>query len=202
VGQTELRARYDLGESRVLLAFGFLTPDKGLDVLVEALALLAGRHALDGVRLVVAGSVRGRSGVFRLFELRDRRHVAAVRRRARDAGVDAMMTFTGYVASEEMATWFILADAAVLPYRRIEDSGVAAMAAAAGTPLIVSDAGELHLVYDSSSFAAGDPAALADALEAFLTRAQPPRGADGAGARTSLPAVAGETAQAYRRLLG
>jgi glycosyltransferase involved in cell wall biosynthesis len=189
-----LRARYELSDATVLLAFGFLTVDKGLDVFVEALAQL---QPASELRVVVAGGVRTRRGLFRVFELRDRLHVFRVRLRARQLGIDRMMTFTGYVPDEEVATWFNLANAAVLPYRRIEDSGVAAMAAAAGTRLLVSDAGELHRIYDSISFAAGDPDALARALKQFRSEA-------GAGGVETRPAscaspsqVADETATLY-----
>lgn len=195
-----LRSRYGLGSCRILLAFGFLTRDKGLDVLVDALAVLRRRRSLDDVRIVVAGAVRQRRGLFRIFELNDHRYVAGVRRRARRTGVETVMAFTGYVPAEETAVWFNAADAAVLPYRRIEDSAVAAMAAAAGTPLLVSDAGELHFTYPSMSFAAGSSHALAEALEQFL------RGDYGATTewrrtgRPSLPVVATETAAVYAAL--
>ncbi|MEO5874196.1 MAG: glycosyltransferase, partial [Streptosporangiaceae bacterium] len=67
----ELRERFGLGTARLLLSFGFIHVDKGLGDLVRALA------ASDGAdMLVVAGTVRRRTGLFRLFEARDRMHEA------------------------------------------------------------------------------------------------------------------------------
>jgi glycosyltransferase involved in cell wall biosynthesis len=115
---TELRARHGLGDARVLLAFGFIHVDKGLDDLVTALRLVPG-----DVRLVVAGDVRERQSVFRFFELRDRLHLRRVRQLIDRYGLDDRVVFTGYVPAGEVRPWFELAEAAVLPYTRIEQSG-------------------------------------------------------------------------------
>ena len=89
----ELRARFGLGRAPVLLAFGFIHVDKGLDDLVAALRLLP----RDDVRLVVAGDVRRRQGVWRVFELRDRLHLRRVRRLIARHGLGERVVFTGYV---------------------------------------------------------------------------------------------------------
>jgi glycosyltransferase involved in cell wall biosynthesis len=165
----ELRSRYGLGDSRVLLAFGFIHVDKGLDDLIEALHLLP---RSENVKLVVAGDVRRRSGPFRFFELRDRLHLRKVRRLIARHGLTDQVVFTGYVPSGEIRTWFELAEAAVLPYTRIEQSGVANLAAAAGTPVLASRVG--GLVQEGSdprwSYPGGDPHALAGVLEDFLSQ--------------------------------
>lgn len=167
---SDLRRRHDLGDRPVVLAFGFIHIDKGLPVLVRALADVCGDER--ETRLVVAGAVRRRNGLFRIFELNDRRHERYVRRLARRLGVADRMIFTGYVPVGEVAPWFDAADLAVLPYRRIEQSGVAALAAAAGRPVIVSDVGGLG--EDASraiaTFPAGDAARLAELLSVHLDR--------------------------------
>ncbi|HXT22786.1 MAG TPA: glycosyltransferase, partial [Thermoanaerobaculia bacterium] len=71
------RARWGLGAAPVVLYLGMLTPRKGVDVLVEAFA----RAALPGARLVIAGNDRGIG--------------AALRRRARELGVEGTTIFTG-----------------------------------------------------------------------------------------------------------
>ena len=165
----ELRGRYGLGDSRVLLAFGFIHVDKGLDDLIEALHLLP---RSEDMKLVVAGDVRRRSGPFRFFELRDRLHLRKVRRLIARHGLTDRVVFTGYVPSGEIRTWFELAEAAVLPYTRIEQSGVANLAAAAGTPVLASRVG--GLVQEGSdprwSYPAGDPERLAGVLADFLSQ--------------------------------
>jgi glycosyltransferase involved in cell wall biosynthesis len=187
----ELRARHYLGDARVLLAFGFIHVDKGLDDLVEALHIL-GR---DDVRLVVAGDVRERRGIFRLFELRDRLHLRHVKRVIGVHGLDRRVVFTGYVPGGEIRPWFELADAAVLPYTRIEQSGVANLAGAAGAPTLVSRVG--GLVQEGSdprwTFPARDPRALAATLRDFLES-----GGDATGeAAPELPVVVQRTLRFY-----
>ncbi|WP_067482148.1 glycosyltransferase [Actinomadura hibisca] len=169
----ELRTRFGLGDDRLLLAFGFIHVDKGLDDLVEALALLQRRDAgaLRGVRLVVAGQVRPRSGPFRVFEARDRLHLARVRRMAARGGVAGRLVFTGFVPDGDIAAWFDAAGAVVLPYRKAEQSGVANLAQAYGTPVIATTAGGLAELFAGSPWAVPprSPDRLADALRDFLT---------------------------------
>jgi glycosyltransferase involved in cell wall biosynthesis len=169
----QLSARWQLGGKRILLAFGFIHIDKGLDDLVRALAELRDEGVLGGenAQLVVAGSVRGRAGVFRALELSDRIHLARVKRLVRRSRLSDRVTFTGYVPSGEVAAWFSLADAAVLPYRRIEQSGVASLAAAAGTPVLASDVGELSAFSRQRDWTwpPGEPRQIARSLRAFLS---------------------------------
>jgi glycosyltransferase involved in cell wall biosynthesis len=169
-GAEELRARYGLDDARVLLAFGFIHVDKGLDDLVCALREL-GPDGGD-VRLVVAGDVRRRPGIWRVFELRDQLHLRRVRRLISRFGLEQRVTFTGYVPSGEMRPWFELAAAAVLPYTRIEQSGVANLAAAAGAPVLASRVGGLVPAEGDPgrSFPPGDPARLAAVVRDFLSK--------------------------------
>ena len=197
-----LRARHGIGDARVLLAFGFVHVDKGLDDLVKAL----GRLERGAAHLVVAGDVRRRTGAFRAFELADRRHLASVRRSVDRLGLAPFVHITGYVPEGEVAPWFDAADAALLPYRRIEQSSVGSLAAALGVPVLTSTAGSLTDDYGDPrwSFPPGDPARLARVLEAFLAapRADAPRTAPRAAAGADIAAVAAATLDAYGRAPG
>jgi glycosyltransferase involved in cell wall biosynthesis len=172
----DLRAHFGLGDAELLLAFGFVHVDKGLDDLIRALRVIrrSGAPSLDRVRLVIAGTVRPRSGLFRAFELRDRLHLARVLRMARRAGLEDTIVRTGYVPDADVAGWFQAAAAAVLPYRRIEQSGVAGLANAFGVPVLASTAGGLGEQYGGSpwTFAPASPGELATVLARFL--AAPP----------------------------
>jgi glycosyltransferase involved in cell wall biosynthesis len=165
----DLRAHFELGDHEVLLAFGFVHVDKGLDDLVRALRLVP-RQSLDGVRLVIAGTVRPRHGLFRAFELRDRLHLARVLRMARRGGLMDTIVQTGYVPEADVAGWFQAASAVVLPYRRTEQSGVASLANAFGTPVLASTAGGLGEQYGASrwTFPPRSPQQLAEVLSDFL----------------------------------
>jgi glycosyltransferase involved in cell wall biosynthesis len=181
----ELRRRHGLGADPVLLAFGFVHVDKGLDDLVRAYARLRRRGRHGGARLVVAGAVRPRQGPFRAFEVRDRLHLARMRRLVRAARLQDRVTFTGYVPGGEVRPWFELAAAAVLPYRRIDQSGVAGLAGAAGTPVLLSTAGGLAEAETADwTFPPRAPERLAGVLEAFLAAA-PERRAGAAPAVTA-----------------
>jgi glycosyltransferase involved in cell wall biosynthesis len=169
---SELRAHFGLGSTRILLAFGFIHVDKGLGDLVRAIGLLrtSATVPLDDIRLVVAGAVRPRDGLFRAFAVRDRAHLWRVIRRARHEGTKQQLVMTGYVPDGDIAGWFLAADAVVLPYRRTEQSGVAGLADAFGVPVLASTAGGLGEYFAGSPwiFPPGNPESLAKVLADFL----------------------------------
>jgi glycosyltransferase involved in cell wall biosynthesis len=169
---SDLRARYELGDARILLAFGFIHADKGLDDLIKALNILRDTRTplLDNVRLVVAGAVRPRQGLFRAFEVRDKLYFARTLRRARRKAMQEVLDLTGYVPDGEVATWFKVAEAVVLPYRRVDQSGVAWMARALNVPVLSSTVGGLAEEFAGSrwTFPPGAPTQIADAIADFL----------------------------------
>jgi glycosyltransferase involved in cell wall biosynthesis len=87
-----------------LLYFGFLSPYKGLDRLLDLL-----EPAMDGVRLIVAGDanpMHRRDGAYA-------RYVDAVKARARERGA----LLAGFVDEAEIGRYFAAADVVVFPYR-------------------------------------------------------------------------------------
>jgi glycosyltransferase involved in cell wall biosynthesis len=172
----ELRRRFNLGETKILLAFGFIQADKGLDDLVSALGILRRANAalLDDVCVVIAGAVRPRHGLFRIFEVRDRIYLAHVLRDARQKSLRPYLVLTGYVPDGEISAWFRAAEAVVLPYHRTEQSGVANLATAFAVPVLSSTVGGLREQFAGShwTFPPHDPQSLARILAIFL--ATPP----------------------------
>lgn len=198
IGPADLRSRLSLGEDRIVLALGFIDVDKGLEDLIDAAGLMAVRAELDRVSVVVAGEVRRRFGVFRVFELRDRLHLRSLQRKVSQLGLDRQVQFVGFVPSDELRAWFELATVVALPYRRSEQSGVASLAAAAGAPLLTSAVGELGAMSTVRPVPPRDPVALARELNAFLT-------ANVAGSRPATPSpdlaeIVAETTALYDRL--
>jgi glycosyltransferase involved in cell wall biosynthesis len=201
-----LRQHFNLGDQELLLAFGFIHVDKGLGDLITALGILrkSGAASLEGIRLVIAGAVRPRIGLFRVFELRDRMHFARVLHSSRRAGLDDIVVLTGYVPEDDVAGWFKAAAGLVLPYRRTEQSGVASLANAFGVPVLASKVGGLAEQYASSPwlFSPRNPQELASVLARFVST-PPQQRALPAGSRTAaeMETVLDATLSIYRGVL-
>ena len=119
------RRQFGIGADEfVVLCFGWLSPAKNLELLLDA-AELAGPQ----VSVVIAGAdypmLRGSIGYGE--KLRDR-YAGATR-------------FTGWVPDRQVPGWFAAADLAVFPYPRpFAASGGLALALAHGTPALLSPA--------------------------------------------------------------
>lgn len=159
--------------TRVLLAAGALVPRKGIDVLIDALALLAQRGIAPIAWIAGDGPER-----------------AALEERAARAGVADRVRFLG--TRSDVPDLLAAADVFVHPARR-EGLGVAALEAMAlARPVIASRVGGLtDSIVDGRTgllVPPSDPRALADAIErivgdaplcAALGRAGPTRVAEG-----------------------
>ena len=125
-------------EPRILF-FGLIRPDKGLDVLIEALPAVAERCP---DRLDIVGSPR--------------MPIEPLRERADALGVAERISWDlRFVPESEVPGVFAQARVIALPYRWIEGSGVLATALARGVPPVVTAVGtfpELCAEYDL-----GDP---------------------------------------------
>lgn len=194
----ELRSRFGLADASVILAFGFIDVDKGLQDLIRAVGLVLASSAAQDVRLVIAGAVRRRYGLFRVFELRDRAYLAYLRRIVRRDRLSDVVVFAGYVPEGSMRSWFKLAALAVLPYRRSEQSGVANLARSAGTPLVTTAVGELASLSAVPAVPPRNPGALASALQVSL--AHPVADRDTNSTVSNLDAIVAQTVAAYAKL--
>jgi glycosyltransferase involved in cell wall biosynthesis len=171
---SELRNRFNLDKAELLVAFGFIHVDKGLDDFIRALRILnssANAELLSNVRIVIAGTVRPRQGLFRIFELRDQWHLRHVLQLAERANLLSRIVLTGYVPEADVAGWFQAAAGIVLPYKKTEQSGVAALANSFGIPVLATTVGGLGEQYEGSRwlFPPRNPEALARVLVRFLS---------------------------------
>jgi len=161
-------ARWQVGPARVaaarrrwggdgpLVAYGGrLVHEKGVQDLLAAVPSLRRRH--PGLRLVVAGTGPAEP---------------ELRARARELRLGRAVTFTGFVPDADLAALVAAADCAVVPSRYEPFGMVALEAAAAGTPVAVSDVGGLAEIVGHGRtglrFTPGDPAALAEAVHTLL----------------------------------
>jgi glycosyltransferase involved in cell wall biosynthesis len=180
-------------EPRILF-FGLIRPDKGLDVLIEALPAVAAR--VPDVRLEVVGSPR--------------MPMEPLRRRATALGLDGRISWDlRFVPDADVPGVLAGARVVALPYRWIEGSGVFATALARGVPPVVTSVGtfpELCAEYDlGDPVPPDDPAALAVELVRALTdparRARAIAGMERARAELTWERTARLTLDTYERAL-
>ena len=183
-----------------LLSVAAVIPGKGHDMLLDALA------TLDELRwhCVCVGSLE-----------RDRAFVERLRRRALDDGLDGRVRFSGPQAGAELADSYGAADLLVLPSRAETYGMVVTEALARGLPVVAADVGGVPEALGHGADGTrpgllvppGDPAALGDALRAWLEdadlrrrlrRAARERRASLAGWSTTTSAVADVLAGAAR----
>ena len=113
-----------------LLFFGLLREYKGLEVLIQALPAIAER--VPDVRLVVAGDVAEPAAGARAQALVDALRLE-----------DRVEWRLHFLDPEEIAPLMDASTLVVLPYRKIDSSGVLATALGHGRPAVVSDVGGL-----------------------------------------------------------
>ena len=148
-------ARQQLGlpeNAPVVLFFGFIRAYKGLDLLLEALALTPGVHC------VVAGEPYDDwapyQSIIDKHGLQDRVHV-----------------FTDFIPAEQVKVYFSAADLVVQPYRTATQSGISQIAYHFNKPMVVTNVGGLPEIVKNG--VAGyvvevTPEAIAGAVRSFF----------------------------------
>ena len=130
-------------ESPSVLLFGRLEQYKGVEVLLEGMRLVWEQR--PAVRLVVAGAGQAAALV---------------------PDDERVLLIARYIPEREVDELLAGASLMILPYTQASQSGVGALAIAAGVPVVVSDLGALpELACDPSFvFEPGNPRALADTI--------------------------------------
>ena len=133
--RAKVRARYNIGDSFLLLYVGRLVGLKHVDDLIKAIASLKS----DKVRLMIVGGGPEREPLEAL---------------AKKLGVEGMVTFAGWAGDEELPDYYAACDAWVTASRHEGFCVPIVEAMAAGKPVIVPDvaampetAGNAGLVY-------------------------------------------------------
>jgi glycosyltransferase involved in cell wall biosynthesis len=194
-GEAALPAELAGAEGPVVLMFGLLRPYKGLDLLLEAwrgMAPGAGDTRSTGAELWIAGMPR-----------MDLRPLLT----PMPAGVRLLARF---LSDDEILAVMRRASLVVLPYRDIDQSGVALTALGVGVPLLLSDVGgfpEIAATGAARTVPAGDPLALREALVELLESpaaldAMTERARQAAAAEYAWTSIAERTLALYEALLG
>jgi glycosyltransferase involved in cell wall biosynthesis len=194
--QQRAAARAGLGlgpEEEVALFFGYIREYKGLDLLLDAWPRV--REARPRARLVIAG---------------DPVRLDPARRRELERQADrlgAVHRFD-YVPFSAVPGYFAAADALVMPYRSISQSGVLYLALSLGLPVVATRVGALPEVLSDGDCALLVPpespgelaAAVARVLSDPALRDRLARGGRSVARRHSWPAIAERTETALERL--
>lgn len=142
-----------------LLFFGFVRPYKGLDTLLQALAVLSRKD----ISLKIVGEFWNDKA--RYVELMDRLKISG-----------QIEIIDRYVPDTEMGQYFCWADLVVLPYRQSITSGVIATAYGFRKPVLATNVGGFkEVIRDGRTgkmVAPNDPHALADGILWFLDNKQ------------------------------
>jgi glycosyltransferase involved in cell wall biosynthesis len=109
----------------VILVFGYFSPEKGQDVVLEAFAKMRTR-----AHLVLAGGVR-RAG--------DQPYLDRCRDLTRALGIESRVTVTGFLSEERIDFYYAQAALVVAPFRETSGSGSLAQAFAKGAAVLASD---------------------------------------------------------------
>jgi glycosyltransferase involved in cell wall biosynthesis len=130
----EARRRIGLDQSdKVLLFFGQIAPYKGLEYLVAAFSELAKEDA--SYRLLIAGKVKKGHSIY----------WDNIQNRIREINFSGrVITRIEHIPDEQVECYFKAADAVVIPYVEIFQSGVPFLSYSFGLPVIATDVGSLR----------------------------------------------------------
>ncbi|MGK0544740.1 glycosyltransferase family 4 protein [Halomonas cupida] len=158
-----LAPRLDAGERRALRSSlglpakavtigvaGRLTPGKGQQVFIEALALLLREHPALDVHGVIVGGLAAEEGS-------REEYVAELQARVEEVGLSSRVTFTGF--RRDLARLFEVLDVVCVPSRNEAFGLTVIEAMAAGKAVIGSRSGAIPELIDSHSGRLADPQA-------------------------------------------
>ncbi|MDR4999204.1 1,4-alpha-glucan branching protein domain-containing protein [Brevibacillus parabrevis] len=153
--QNRLREELSIGDGPILFFVGRLVQEKGVHLLLEAMARL--RYDFGHVTLLIAGKgpMQGQW-----------------QQRAEEMGIAERVKFLGFVDDARRDQLFLLADIAVFP-SLYEPFGIVALEAMAlGVPILAADTGGLREIVrhgeNGATMYAGNPESLTDQLRWLL----------------------------------
>ena len=140
---TPAEAKSRLGiraEQKILLFFGRIGPYKGLEYLVDAFEKLVSED--ETYRLVIAGKAKGGAEDY----------LASIRARIqRDFPAGSVIEKIAFIPDEDTEVYFKAADALILPYTEVFQSGVLFLGYSFGVPVIATDIGSMSDGIDEGS---------------------------------------------------
>lgn len=151
-------------EDKVLLFFGFIRKYKGLDILLESLAILTKPpQKITNLRLMIAGEFYEDERIYqeKIDQLGIREY---------------LILKTNYIPEKEVKNYFCAADVVIQPYRNATQSGVTPLAYHFEKPMIVTNVGGLpsYVPHEKAGLVAqANPSAIANAVERYFELGEP-----------------------------
>lgn len=158
---TEAREHLHINYSgKLLLFFGFIRQYKGLDMLLEAVAILKNRNSpVLPFKLLIAGE---------FYEDARQYH-----EQIQQLGIaDLLILKTDFIADNEVRYYLCAADVLIQPYRNATQSGVTPLAYHFETPMVVTNVGSLATLVPhekAGMVTQPNPEAIANGIEAYFT---------------------------------
>jgi len=132
VDKDEAKKFLKLSDKNILLFFGFIRDYKGLDVLIEAFALV--RKELD-VRLIIAGE----------FYEPEEKYIKLIEKHKLE---DSITLKKDFISTTDVKHYFSASDAVVLPYKSATQSGIVQVAVNFCKPVIATNVGGIGEVIE------------------------------------------------------
>lgn len=193
-GGAAFRRQFAVPAGRVISVFGYITPFKGYELVLEAL-----RRLPPDVVFVIAGGARIPS---------DEAYVRHLKERIGALGLGHRVVITGFLSDEQAAEAMAASDLVLLPHTVATGSYSVTLPLSHGKPMVASDLDCFAELARSAAcvdlFRAGDAAHLAERVEAVLEdhryRERLAAAAAAYAEANSWARVAMRTADVYRRL--
>lgn len=138
ISNEKLNAREELNlnvNDKVMLFFGIVREYKGLDMLLDAFEIVADR--IDGLKLIIAGNPLSNE----MKEAYEQRIMNLKHR-------DRIIKNFRFIPIGEVSKYFKATDAVLLPYKKIDHSGIIHLAYSFGKPVIATRVGDFEEVIE------------------------------------------------------
>ncbi|HTE16889.1 MAG TPA: glycosyltransferase family 4 protein, partial [Armatimonadota bacterium] len=189
------REKLGFREGRILTIFGYVTPEKGYDTALAALAELP-----PPVKLLIAGGTRVEH---------ERAYMDSLQEDIRARGLSGRVAITGYLEEPELAAAMAVSDLVLVPHTVANGSYSVMIALGYGKAVLASDLACFREIHEQGGgvelFEAGDERSLAERLGFLLASASARKALAGMAAEyaasRSWASVADRTRAVYEQVL-